>query len=301
MTVKANHANRQDRRYRAGINIILTVLCILVAAPVALIIISSFTDEKVLLANGYSFFPQKLSLAAYQAIFRQSSSIMQSYLNSIIVTAIGVTVNLFLTVTFAYPLSRKDYKYRDLFSFVVFFTMLFSGGIVPQYILYSRYLKIKDTLLALIVPNQLLGAFYIFLVRNYYSNNIPSSLTEAAKIDGASEWQVFAKIMFPLSMPVVVTVALFVGLGYWNDWVNGLYYVTSSKYYTLQLLLKKMLDNIQYLNSGKAATALGSGFTLPTTAYRMALAVIGLVPILMIFPFVQKYLVKGTVIGAVKG
>lgn len=301
MSMKNRLSLRSERSFQRVVFLILLVICIMVAAPIYLIIVSSFAEEKTLLATGYSFFPARWSLNAYAAIFRQSASILHAYWISVLVTAVGTTGNLLLTTLYAYPLSRKNFRYRNVFAFIVFFTMLFNGGIVPQYILYSRYLGIKNTLWALIVPNQLLGGFYIFLMRNYFSNTIPGELIEAAKIDGASETQVFIRIMLPLSTPVIATVGLFVGLGYWNDWINGLYYITSSRYFSLQLVLKRLLDNIQYLNSGRAATAVGSAYALPTTAYRMALAVIGIVPILAIFPFVQKYLVKGTVIGAIKG
>lgn len=290
-----------EHAFRVFCIVMLTVFALIAIAPVILIFISSFSEEKELLAKGYSYFPKAWSLDAYAAIFSQRDSIFSAYGMTIIVTAIGTIINVIMTILFAYPLSRKDFKYRNILSFFVFFTMLFNGGIVPQYIMYTRYLGIKNTILALIIPNRLLGAFNIFLVRNYYSNSIPNALVEAAKIDGANELQVFGQIMVPLAKPVIATISLFVGLAYWNDWVNGLYYISKSNLFTLQLLLKKLLDNIQLLASGRATAALGTQYTIPTTSYRMALAVIGVVPILIIYPFVQQYLVRGTVIGAIKG
>lgn len=301
------HSNKQtsvqigEGASRAFSTVVLLILAVITIAPVALIFISSFTEEKELLQYGYSFLPSKWSLDAYTAIFSQRNSVFSAYGITIGVTAAGTLMNVLLTLFFAYPLSRKDFKWRNQLAFFVFFTMLFNGGIVPQYMLYTRYLGLKNTIWALILPNRLLGAFNIFLVRNYFVNNIPESLIESARIDGANELQVFFKIMLPLAKPVIATIALFVGLAYWNDWVNGLYYITKTNLFSLQLLLKKLLDNIQFLTSGQANAALGAQFTLPTTAYRMALAVIGVVPILIIYPFVQKHLVRGTVIGAVKG
>ena len=178
--------------------------------------------------------------------------------------------------------------------------MLFNGGIVPSYIMWTQFFHIKDTLFALIIPNYLMSAFNVLLVRNYFKNNIPESLLESAKIDGASEWMVFFRIMLPLSVPVIATIALFIGLTYWNDWINGLYYLTSPKLYSIQNLLIQMMDNIQFLNSGAAAGIIGA-VKLPSTAVRMAMGVVGIVPVLLIYPFIQKYLIRGTVIGAVKG
>lgn len=290
-----------EKAFHNATFIILLILAILIIAPVLLIFISSFTDEKTLLNAGYSFFPKKLSLAAYSTILSQGSSIFHAYGITLLVTSLGTLTSVALTVSFAYPLSRSDFKYRNLFSFIVFFTMLFNGGLVPQYMLWTRYVNIKNTLWALIVPNRLMGAFNIFLVRNYFKNNVPASLIESAKIDGATEPQVFFKIMIPLAKPVIATIALYIGLAYWNDWINGLYYISNSNLFSLQQLLNRLLENIQFLSSNSSTLNLGTQFVFPTTAYRMALAVIGVVPVMVIYPFVQKYLVKGTVIGAVKG
>lgn len=202
----------------------------------------------------------------------------------------------------AYPMSRKNFKYHNVLSFFVFFTMLFNGGIVPSYIMWTKIFHIKDTIFALLIPNYLVTAFNVILVKNYYANNIPDSLVEAAEIDGATEMTIFRKIMLPLAVPTVATISLFTGLCYWNDWTNGLYYVSNEKLYSIQMLLMKIMNNIQALRSNSNAALLGTGSVdLPGTAIRMAMAVIGILPILLIYPFVQKYLVRGVVVGAVKG
>ena len=180
--------------------------------------------------------------------------------------------------------------------------MLFNGGVVSAYIMWSTIFGIKNTLLALILPNYLVTAFNVFLIRNYYSNSIPSALIESAKIDGATELTIFVKIMVPLAVPVMATVALFTGLTYWNDWTNGLYYITDPELYGIQNLLIRIMNNIQFLKSSSNAALLGTQtIDLPGTSVRMAMAVIGVLPILIVFPFVQKFFVKGVVLGAVKG
>lgn len=280
--------------------LILTVLVILTLLPILLIVIASFTDENALLQNGYSFLPQKWSLDAYYYIIKQGSVILHSYGVSVLVTVVGTLLSLIITTTLAYPMARTSFKYRNILSFFVFFTMLFNGGIVPSYIMWTNYFHIKNTIFALIIPNYLVTAFNVILVKNFYMNNIPASLIEAAQLDGASELQIFYKLIFPMARPVVATICLFTGLCYWNDWTNGLYYVDDQKLYSIQLLLMKIMNNIEALKAN--ANLMGANaVSLPGTSVRMAIAFIGIIPILIIYPFVQKYLVEGVVIGAVKG
>ena len=173
---------------------------------------------------------------------------------------------------------------------------------MPSYMMWTQFFHIKNSLWALIVPNYLITAFNIMLVKNYYLNSIPQELIEAAQIDGASELTIFRKIVFPLSTPVVATIGLFTALKYWNDWVNALYYITKPQYYGIQNLLLRIMDNIQYLKSGGAGELAGAAAVeLPGTSVRMAMAVIGILPILLVYPFIQKYFMKGIVVGAVKG
>lgn len=281
---------------------ILSVMVIIALLPIALIIIASFTDETALLKNGYAFFPEALSLDAYYYMVKQGIVIVRAYGISFLVTVAGTVASVVLTAMLAYPMSRKSFKYANVLSFFVFFTMLFNGGIVPSYIMWTRFFHIKNTIWALLVPNYLVTAFNVILVKNFYANNVPDALVEAAQIDGASELQIFYKIMFPLARPVVATISLFTGLCYWNDWTNGLYYVDNEKLYSIQLLLIKIMNNIQGLKANSSVAMLGAGAVdLPGTSVRMAMAFIGILPILLIYPFVQKYLVEGVVIGAVKG
>lgn len=292
-----------EKIFRSFVFVVLLILAIVCILPIILIIVASFTDETTLLANGYRFFPQKYGLEAYVYLLKQSVMMLRAYKISILVTVIGTLASLVLSTTFAYPLSRKDFKYRNIFSFLVFFTMLFSGGIVPSYMMWTKFFHIKDTIWALIIPSYLMNAFNILLIRNYYSNNIPDALVEAARIDGASEFLTFRRVIVPLSVPVIATVGLFTGLAYWNDWINGLYYINDPGLYSIQNLLIRLMNNIQYLNSGAAAGIVSGGTTgaLPSTSVRMAIAVVGVIPVVAAYPFLQKYLIRGTVIGAVKG
>lgn len=290
----------ESKTFNRAATVILTALVILTMLPIILLMIASVTKEQSLLRDGYSFFPKELSLDAYYYMVKQGAMIGHAYGVSLLVTVAGTVLSLLLTTMLAYPMSRRSFKYQRILSFFVFFTMLFNGGIVPSYILWSRYLHIKNTIWALILPNYLVTAFNVILVKNFYQNNVPDALVEAAQIDGASEMGIFYKIMFPLARPVVATVSLFTGLCYWNDWTNGLYYVDNEKLYSIQLLLMKIMNNIQALKANSSLMGAGA-VELPGTSVRMAIAFIGILPILLVYPFVQKYLVEGVVIGAVKG
>lgn len=280
------------------IMILLVLACVL---PFVLLITSSFTEEATLMKFGYTFFPKKLSIKSYQYLFESGSSIIKGYGITILVTAIGTVASIFMTTMFAYPLSRKELTGRNFMSFFVFFTMLFNGGLVPTYIMYSNVFHIKNTLAALIIPSLLMNAFFVIMMRSYFTSNIPDALVEAARIDGAGEYKILFRIVMPLSKPMVATLALMVGLGYWNDWLNGLYYLTDSNLYSIQNILSRINQDIQFLST---AGSLGSNIdtsNIPSIGIRMAIAVVGVLPILIVYPFFQKSFVKGIVVGGVKG
>lgn len=292
----------ESKSFNRASTIILTVLVIVAMLPILLIVVASFSSETSLIRNGYSFWPESWSLDAYYYMVKQGVMIARAYGVSFFVTIVGTALSVFLTTMLAYPMSRKSFKYRNVLAFFVFFTMLFNGGIVPSYIMWTKFFHIKDTIWALIIPNYLVTAFNVILVKNYYQNSIPDSLIEAAQLDGASELKIFFKVMLPLAVPTVATISLFTGICYWNDWTNGLYYINNEKLYSIQQLLMKIMNNIQALRSNSNAALLGTGAVeLPGTSIRMAMAVIGILPIVIIYPFVQRYLVKGVVVGAVKG
>lgn len=294
--------SRDEIAFRTFSLVALTILTLMAFLPFILIIISSFTQEESLVSSGYSYFPKKWSIDSYIYMMQQAKVIFRAYLVSVGVTAVGTSVSLLVTSMLAYPMSRQDFKYRNVFAFFVFFTMLFTGGIVPAYMMWTRIFHINNSYFALLLPNYLVSAFNVLLVRNYYKNNVPTALIESAQIDGASELRTFFRIMLPLSIPVSITIGLFTGLAYWNDWINALYYIDQPEYYGIQNLLIRMMNNIQFLASARGSQlTTGKVISLPTNGIRMAMAVVGILPILITFPFLQKYLIKGVIVGAIKG
>lgn len=292
---------KNDRWFQFFANMIMILLVLFCAIPFLLLIISSFTAESSLVKYGYSFFPKALSLDAYKTILVDSDSILRGYALSFLVTAVGTTANLLLTIFMAYPLSRKDLPGRNVLAFIIFFTMLFNGGLVPSYMMWVNVFHIKNTVWALLVPNLLMSAFYVIMMRTYITTNIPDSILEAARMDGAGEFQTLFWLVMPMAKPIIATLVLLVGLNYWNDWTNGLYYVTNDKLFSIQVLLNKMLLDVQYLMNSAVNGAATQNIQLPATGIKMAVAVLGALPIFIIYPFFQKYFVEGIVIGAVKG
>ncbi len=295
--------HRKIDTFEFGCNIVLSILSISCIVPIILLIVSSFTDNATIDLYGYSFFPRKFSFAAYQYLYEKSSIITRSYGITLIITFVGTTVNLIMTAMLAYPLSRKDYPLRKVQMFIVFFTMLFNGGLVPTYLIYTTFFNLKNTILGLIIPGLLMNGFNVILMRTFFSSNIPPAIIESASIDGAGEMRIFLRIIAPLSLPILATVGLLAGVNYWNDWYNGLIYITDPKLYSLQNLLNRMLQEIQFLATSTtgADQAAENISKIPSTTVRMAIAVVGALPILMIYPFFQKYFAKGIVMGAVKG
>ncbi|NBJ92608.1 carbohydrate ABC transporter permease [Parablautia muri] len=291
----------KNRSFQIGVHLFMIILTLFCLIPFLLLVVSSFTAESALLKNGYSFFPSKISFDAYKTLLVDSSSIMRGYFLSFVVTVSGTLCNILLTLLFAYPLSRRDLPGKGFFSFMVFFTMLFNGGLVPTYMMWTGVFHIKNTLWALIVPNLMMGAFYVIMMRTYFTTNIPEAVLEAARIDGAGEFRTLVKVVVPMSKPIIATIVLLVGLNYWNDWLNGLYYVNDDRLYSIQVLLNKMLMDVQYLMTNAASGAMNQSIQLPATGIKMAVAVMGALPMFIIYPFFQQYFVQGIVIGAVKG
>lgn len=297
--------SKKSKCYQLLINIVLILVTLFIVLPFLLVFISSITDENVLIRNGYSFFPEQLSLYAYQYIIRQGDKILRAYGVTILVTVIGTVLNLAMSSLLAYPLSIKTLPHRRAITFFIFFTMLFNGGLVPTYLMYVNYFHIKNTMWALILPNLLLSANNVLMIRSYFVTSIPGALFEAAKIDGAGHMKIFSTLVLPLGKPILVTMGLFSALAYWNDWTNGLYYLSGNqgqRLYSIQNLLNQMITDIQYLASGKVVGNIGSEVAkLPTTSIRMAIAFIAMLPLFIIYPFLQKYFAEGITLGAVKG
>lgn len=289
-----------DKKWGFAGHVLLAVLSVLSVGPFILMVIASFTDEGAALRNGYSFFPEAWSLDAYRYIFEQWGTIGRSYLVTIAVTVMGTVISVVISAMIAYTVSRKELPGRSFILFALTFTMLFNGGMTSTYIIYTQIFHIKNTILGLLLPNLLMNAYNVMMFRNYFETNIPGALIEAAKIDGAREATVFFKIVVPLSLPMVATVGLTVALMYWNDWQNGLYYLSDgSSLQSIQTLLNKMNENIKFLQQNNVGTQFTTA-NMPSTTIRMAIAVVGILPILALYPVFQKWFVQGMMAGAVK-
>lgn len=281
--------------------IICGITALLALLPFILLITASFTDNYVALAQGYSYFPKKWSLEAYQYLLLKKNTIGQAYFMSIAVTAVGVVLSLAMTSLFAYATSQHGIPGMKLVNFLLLFTMLFSGGMVSYYYVFVKFYHLRDTFWAQVFPG-LMSAFNVILMRNYFKSNISPSLVEAARLDGASEFRIYSKIVMPLSLPINATIGLLTGLGYWNNWTNGLYFLTGrngAKYYTLQNILNNINKNIELLKA-VSEDMVNETLKFPSTSIRMAIAVVGIVPMLILYPFFQKYFVKGITLGGVK-
>jgi putative aldouronate transport system permease protein len=288
-----------DIMFQILIHIFLALLSLIALLPFILLVTSSLTAETSLLVDGYSFFPKKWSLEAYDYVFKtNATNVFRAYGITMFITVMGTGLSLLIAPMMAYALSRRDYNKRKAISFLVFFTMIFNGGLVPSYIMWTRLFFIKNTIFALIFPKLLFNGFYIMLMRSYFSMNIHPALIEAAKIDGAGEFRIYSEIVIPLSLPILATIGLMVGIAYWNDWELGLYYITNPRLYSLQNLLNRILTNAKFL------ATIGNDFSgsvqLPSIGIRMAMAVIGVVPIMVLYPFFQRYFIKGITLGGVK-
>lgn len=283
-------------------NIILTILSLISIVPFIFVIIISFTDENSLAMNGYRFIPEKWSTHAYSYILESGESILRSYGITILVTVLGTVIGLLLISTYAYALSRKTYAYRSFFTKVITIPMLFSGGMIANYLIVTKVLMLKDTIWALILP-LCMNSFNIIVLRTFFKNSIPDAVVESAKIDGASEWRLFFKIVIPMALPGLATIGLFLTLGYWNDWFNAMMYIDNQDLIPLQYLLIKIESSMDFLISNKAmmgVDGITAAANLPKETIKMAIIVISTLPIIFAYPFFQRYFVNGLTIGAVK-
>lgn len=279
--------------------LLLSLSCIF---PILLLFMSSITSENSLLKNGYSIFPKEFGFDAYKYLWFSRAKIVRAYAMTIAATAVGTLSSVTITTLLSYPLSRKNLPGRNFFAFFVFFTMLFNGGMIPSYMMWTQTFHIKDSFWALIMPSLLLSGFAVIMMRTYFSTNIPDNIVEAAMIDGASELKILLHIVIPMSKPIISTVGLMTALAYWNDWLNGLYYLTKrTDLYTIQNLLNRLISSADFLRNNQANSMIAANIQVPSVGVRMAIAVIAIIPILLIYPFFQKGFVKGIVIGGVKG
>lgn len=278
--------------------IIFSLLCLI---PFLIILGSSFESQKQIMSTGYTILPKSFSLEAYKAVFGNPETLINAYKVTIITAGATTLIGLVLESLYAYVISRKDYPYRKILTFIAFFTMLFNGGVVPTYILVSDCLNLRDSLWALILPGAA-GAWHIMMLRTFFMS-IPTSLIESAKLDGASEMRILVQIIAPLSKSSLACIALFILFASWNAWYPSLLYIESEDKVQLQYMLMSIMKNIDFLNSAEAIQlGVNSEFvSVPTLNARMAMCVLAMGPIIMVFPFFQKYFVKGITVGSVKG
>ncbi len=276
----------------------MSLVAVVIFLPFLLLFMASVTDEKTLMTAGYSLWPQKFSAGAYEYIWQSRAVIFRAYGITIGITAVGTFLHVLITSLAAYALSMRHLPGRSVLSFLFLFPMLFSGGLISTYLIYSSVLKVKNTYFALLLPGLLFSPVNCIVVRNYFSANIPRDLYDSARMDGATEFRIFRSIVLPLGKPILVTIGIFAGLGYWNDWMNGLLYVTDSSKHSIQQVLNMMISNIQYLSQ------FGSNIfaaDIPKMSIRMAIAFVAFLPILILYPFLQKYFRSGIMLGSVKG
>ncbi|HIB3623507.1 TPA: carbohydrate ABC transporter permease [Enterococcus faecium] len=279
--------------------ILFTLSCIF---PFIFVIVISLTDEKALQLNGYELLPAQWSTDAYQYLIQDGGQLLRSLGVTIMITVIGTLITVFMTGTYAYVLSRASFPYRKFFTFYLFFTMLFAGGMVPSYLVMTKMLGLKNTIWALILPLAF-SPYNVIILRTFFKKAIPESIIESAKMDGCSEFRVFFQIVLPLAIPGVATIGLFSSLGYWNDWFNALLYIDTNKLIPLQYLLMKIQNSMEFLaNNNDITLAQQQAIqnSLPQESTRMAMVVVATLPIAIVYPFFQKYFVQGLTIGGVK-
>lgn len=290
--------NDKNRKNQIILNVVLIFLAAAVVFPFLLVVSVSLTDEKEILNNGYSLIPKAFSTAAYEFVFKKPQAVIQAYKVTIVFSAIYTVLSVFLMACLAYMLSKKNLKGRTFFAFYVYFTMLFSGGLVPSYILTTQYLHLDDTIWVYILPC-LISPWYVFMIRTFFSG-IPNEISESAFVDGANDFIIFFRIIIPLSKPVIAAVSLFMLLSKWNDWYTSMLYINDTRLSSLQYMLQKIMDNINLLNQNEL-WGINDNMNIPSETVRMAMAVIVAGPAIVVFPFFQKYFVKGLTVGAVKG
>ena len=290
---------KKNQGYQIILNIVFVLLCVIIIFPLFLMLSVSFSSESDVVHYGYSILPKTFTTAAYQYVFRQPTALLRAYATTIIFSVVGTFLSVLLMAMLAHTLSKKDLKGRNVISFAVYFTMLFSGGLVPSYILITEYLHLNDTIWVYILPG-MISPWYTFMIRTFFQG-LPEEISESAEMDGASEYTIFFRIILPLSKPVLATVALFTFLLKWNEWYTAMLYINDDRLVSLQYLLQRIMQNIALMQSDQMQMKMVQMQDIPAETVRMAMAILVAGPALVVFPFFQKYFVQGLTVGAVKG
>lgn len=295
--------SKGEKVFKICSHVFMMFLAIMAIMPIVLLISSSFTANDALISEGYFFWPSEFSLENYKYLFEKGDVIARAYMVSIVLTVSGTIIGTSMTVLMGYGLSRPDLPGRGILMLIVVITMLFNGGLVPTYIIYTNVLHVKNTFWGLLLPGLLMNGFNIMLVKSYFVTAIPHEIFEAAEIDGANEFTKVWRIAIPMAVPIIATIALFIGIAYWNDWNNGYVYIsTRTDLYSIQNFLNRMQQNLQFLqqNSQSISTSTAAK-DIPSEGIRMAIAALGILPVIAVYPWMQKYFVKGLTLGGVKG
>ncbi|MBQ3114750.1 MAG: carbohydrate ABC transporter permease [Clostridia bacterium] len=292
--------NKREFGGQVLLNVVFIILCALIIVPFLLLLAVSITAESDITKYGYQLIPHNIDFSAYQYIFKSPKMILDAYKITATFSFTRMFFSVLLMSMIAYPLTKREFKGKSIISFYLYFTMLFNGGLVPTYILITQYLHLKNSFWVYIFPG-LISPWYVFMIRTFFQG-LPYEISEAALIDGADEYQIFTRIILPLSKPVLATVALFMFLSSWNDWNTSMLYITEDHLYSLQYLLQRIMENIKLLQEIQQQGIILSGAEdIPSETMRMAMAVVVAGPALIVFPFFQKYFVKGLTVGSVKG
>lgn len=295
------NATRHNRIAGVLFNAFFIVMSVLIIAPFILIVSVSLTDESTLMTYGYSFLPNQISSLAYEYLFQTPLVLLRAYGNTIFITLFGTLLSMLMTSIIGYAISRRDYSLRSPLTIFVFIPMMFSGGLVPFYILMTQYLQLKNSLWAIILPG-LISPFYILIMKGFMGK-VPYEIIESAKMDGAGEFRIFFRIILPLSTPALATLGLFTAFNYWNEWFNALLFIDDDKRVPLQLLLVRIMNTLDFLrNNSEYIQGLGIDMSqFPNESVRMALVVLVAGPMMFVFPFFQRYFVQGMTVGSLKG
>ena len=304
MAGKQNKFNTIKSSSNILFNTVMIAVSLVVIIPMLLVVIISFSSEVSISNVGFTFFPEEWSLSGYEHLAKMGDQVAQSYLITIVQTVLGTVMSLTVMTMFAYVLAQRNFRARKFFTYLLAFTMLFSGGMVPSYILIVRYLRMKDTIWVYLLPS-LVSAYNVIILRTFIQTTIPDSLFEAARIDGAGHFKIFLLIVLPLFKAGIATIGLFNVVGRWNDWYTAMLYIDNPKLISLQRLLQKIQENMDFLKQNAAIASTPEGVQmlrfLPTQSLKMACTIIVTVPVLLAYPFFQRYFVSGLTIGSVKG
>jgi putative aldouronate transport system permease protein len=298
---KLNTLNHIKPATNISFNMILFLISLICIIPLILVLMISISAESSLSVYGYRFIPEQVSFSAYKFLWNERKSIFNSFLLSVIVTVSGTLLGLFLTSTMGYALSRREFRFKKFYTYVIFIPMLFSGGMVANYIVVANVLGLRNNILALILP-LLVASYNIIICKTFFRLTVPDSVIDSAKIDGASQFRIYSHIVLPVSKPVLATIGLFSAFGYWNDWFQSSLYINDRKLISLQALLNNIMKNVEYLASNPTA---GLSLTqyknlMPTESVRMAIAIVIVIPIACAYPFLQRYFITGLTLGAIK-